>query len=261
MKRISLTPSVIGIVLVYALLYVWQPGEIRVLNVVTDLLTALLALLASFLAYKASRIFDADTAARRAWLLFSTGLAAMTTAELVWAYYHIVLDQQIPFPSPADILWAMSYLPIMASLILQYRALGVRASPRHKLIIAAACLMVLLIALATFVWPALSQPGLIATVDLLINVYYLLGDLSIAFVASLSLLFLWKGLVSSPWQYMVVSVLLFVVADLAFFYASANALYATGSNWVSAIVDVFYLAAYVLAAAGGYRQLTLHLAA
>ena len=45
MKRIPLTPSVIGIVFAYALLYVWQPGEIRALNIVTDLLTALLALL------------------------------------------------------------------------------------------------------------------------------------------------------------------------------------------------------------------------
>ncbi len=259
-KRIPLTPSVIGLVLAYVILYIWQPGETRVLNLVTDLLTALLALLASCLAYKASRLFEAGTAARRAWLLFSVGLAAMTTAELVWAYYHIVLDQQIPFPSPADILWAMSYIPILISLILQYRALGVQASRRRKLTVAAGCFTVLIIALATSVWPALSRAGQIATMDLLINLYYLLGDLSIAFIAILSLLFLRNGLVSRPWQYMVFSVLLFIIAELAFFYSSANDLYATGRNLISGIVDVVYLSAYVMAAAGGYRQLTLHLA-
>jgi hypothetical protein len=92
-------------------------------------------------------------------------------------------------------------------------------------------------------------------------VYYLGGDLSIAYIAVLSLLFLRKGLVSRPWQYMATCVLLFVIADLTFFYASANDLYATGSNFVSGSVDVLYFAAYVLAAAGGYRQLTLHLPA
>lgn len=260
-KRTWLTPGIIGLILAYTGLYVWQPGGVRVLNIVTDVLTALFALLASFLAVKARWMFEPGTAARRAWLLFGIGMAAMAAAELVWAYYHVVLDQPIPFPSPADILWAVSYLPILASLIVQYRALGVQASRRRKLIVAAVCLMVLIIALATSVWPALSQPGQIAAVDLLINMYYLLGDLSIAFIAILSLLFLWKGLVSRPWQYMVTSVLLFVIADLTFFYGSANELYATGSNVVSGIVDVVYLSAYVMAAAGGYRQLTLHLPA
>jgi len=95
----------------------------------------------------------------------------------------------------------------------------------------------------------------------LLNAFYLAGDVCIAIIATLSLLFLWKGLVSRPWQYMVVSVLLFVVADVTFSYGSANDLYATGTNVLSGIVDVFYLAAYVLAAAGGYRQITLRLPA
>ena len=148
---------------------------------------------------------------------------------------------------------------MLVSFILQYRALGVQASRRRKLGVAALYGSVLIIALTVTVWPAFSRPGQVATLDLLINAYYLVGDLSIAFIAILSLLFLWNGLVSRPWQYMVTSVLLFVIADLTFSYGSANGLYATGSNALSGVVDVAYLSAYVMAAVGGYRQLTLHL--
>jgi hypothetical protein len=259
MKKTWLTPSIVGLVLAYGALYLWQPGGVRLLDIVNDALLVLFALLASFLAVKASRMFEPGTAARRAWLLFGIGMAAMTAAELVWAYYHVVLNQSSPFPSPADILWAISYVPILASLILQYRALGVQATRRRKLSVAALYFGVLIIALAVSVWPTFSEPGRGATTDFLINAFYLVGDMSVAFIATLSLLFLWNGLVSRPWRSMVGSVLLFVVADLLFSYGTANDLYATGSNLLSGVVDVFYVAAYVLAAAGGYRQITLHL--
>jgi hypothetical protein len=98
-KRTWLALSILGLVLVYAVLYIWQPGGVRVLNLVTDGLVVLFALLASLLALRASRMFGPDTAPRWAWLLLGTGMAAMTVAELVWAYYHVVLDQSSPFPS------------------------------------------------------------------------------------------------------------------------------------------------------------------
>jgi hypothetical protein len=260
-KKTWLTPSIISLVLAYGVLYVWQPGGVRVLNMVTDALSVLFALLASFLAVRASRMFEPRAASRRAWLLFGTGMATMVVAELLWMYYHDILDQPLPFPSPADILWAISYVPVLASLILQYRALGVQVNRRREVSVAALYLSVLIIALAVSVWPAFSRPGQVATLDFVINIYYLVGDLSIAFIATLSLLFLWNGLVSGPWQYVVTSVLLFVIADLTFSYGSVNGLYATGSNVLSGVVDIAYLSAYVMAAAGGYRQMTLHLPA
>lgn len=259
MKRTWLVPSVLSLVVAYVILYLWQPGGVRMLNFVTDALLMLFALLASFLAVKARRMFEPGTASRRAWLLFGLGMAAAAAAQFLWMYYRNFLDQRLPFPSSADLLWAISYIPILVSLILQYRALGVQATRHRKLSVAALYFGVLIIALAVSVWPALAEPGQVAPLDLLLSAYYLAGDMIIAVIATLSLLFLWNGLVSRPWQYMVTSVLLFVSADLLFSYGIASDLYATGSNLLSGVVDVFYVAAYVLAAAGGYRQLTLHL--
>lgn len=259
MKKTWLMPSILSLVLGYVGLYIWQPGGVRVLNLLTDALAVLFALLASFLAVSAHRMFEPGTASRRAWLLFGLGMAAMAAAEFSWAYYHDILAEPVPFPSPADILWAISYIPILVSLVLQYRALGVQVKRRRKVIFAVLYGSVLIVALAISVLPTFSRPGQVATLDQLINAYYLVGDVIAAFIATLSLLFLWNGLVSRPWQYMVTSVLLFVIADLTFSYGTANELYATGSNLLSGIVDVVYLSAYLMAAAGGYRQLTLRL--
>ena len=257
MKKTWLMPSIIALLVAYGVLYIWRPGGVSVLSLITDSLSVLFALLASFLAVSARRMFDPGTLSRRAWLFFGIGMAAMATAELLWMYYQVVLNQTLPFPSPADLLWAISYVPILASLILQYRALGVHASRRRKLSVAAPYFGVLLIGLAITVWSGFSGSGQIVSPDVLLNALYLAGDMFIVIIATLSLLFLWKGLVSKPWQYMVISVLLFVIADVTFSYGSANDLYATGTNFLSGVVDVFYLAAYALAAAGGYRQLTL----
>ena len=101
-QRVWLTPSIIGLVAAYIILYLWQPGGMSVLNAVTDALSVIFALLAAWLAVKASRLFEPGATSRRAWLLFGAGMAAMMVAELVWAYYHDILAQTLPFPSPSS---------------------------------------------------------------------------------------------------------------------------------------------------------------
>ena len=95
--------------------------------------------------------------------------------------------------------------------------------------------------------------------QMLVGAYYLVGDLGVAFLGTLSLVYLGGGLVARPWVYLVVSILSFAVAGLAFSYGTWTNTYVTGSNFLSAVVDVAYLAGYLLAAAGGYSQLTLRL--
>jgi len=260
MKRAWLTPiSIISLVALYVVVYVWQPGGVRLLSMLTDILFVAFAVLASALALKASRMFEPGVPARRVWLLFGVGLAMLTAATLLWAYDRNFLDQAVPYPSSADILWALGYIPVLVSLWLQYRALGVGISPRLKLAILAIYSVMLAIIFVFLLWPILAEPGQVPTVEILLSAYSLIGDVIMAFIATLSLLVLWKGVVGRPWQYIVISILLVVIADLAFSYATWNKMYATGSNLISGFVDAVYLSAYVVAAAGGYRQITLSL--
>jgi hypothetical protein len=260
MKKLLFTPaSIVGLIVLYAALYAWQPGGVRLLKILSDTLLAIFGLLAAVLALKASQMFEPGVASRRVWLLFGVGMAILTATQLLWTFYHIFLDRAEPYFSLADLLWVIGYIPILGSLVLQYRALGVGTSLRLKLTVFAAYSIALIIAFVILLWPTLSQPGQATTIEILVTVYYLIGDLGMAFIATLSLLVLWNSLVGRPWLYIVISMLLVAVADLLFSYGLLNDLYAIGSNLFSGVVDVVYLSAYVVAAAGAYRQVTLSL--
>jgi hypothetical protein len=259
MKRAWLTPAMIGGLLVlYGGLYLWQPGGATLLLIVTHVLFATFALLASLLALKASRMFEPGVASRRVWLFFGAGMTALTLSEVMWIVYYMV-GQPIPYPSIVDVSWGIGFIAVLASLVLQYRALDVQISRRRKLQVLAVYLGVLFVILSVSLSHILSSPGEVAVMQLLVSAYYLVGDLGAAFLATLTLVYFGRGLVGRPWRYMLLSILLFAVGGLAFSYGTWTSTYATGSNFLSGLSDVSYLAAYMLAAAGGYSQLTLRL--
>jgi diguanylate cyclase (GGDEF)-like protein len=51
----------------------------------------------------------------RIWMLFLTGMALRIAGDAMWFLYETVLDMP-PFPSPADLLYVASYLPMVAGL-------------------------------------------------------------------------------------------------------------------------------------------------
>jgi hypothetical protein len=259
MKKDRLIPATIfGLLVVYIAWTIWQPGGAAVLLHLTHILFAVCAWLAAILALRASRMFEPGVSARHVWVLFGAGMTALALSETLWIAYRVA-GQPIPYPSLVDILWGIGFLPILASLVLQYRSLHVQLSRRQKLLVLAAYLGVLFLALFLSLGHILSNPGHVALMQLLVGAYFLVGSLGVAFLATLSLMFLEGGLVARPWVYMVVSILSFAVAGLAFSFGTWTNTYATGSNLLSAVSDVGYLAGYLLAAAGAYRQLTLRL--
>ncbi len=259
MNKDRLIPAtIIGLMAMYIAWTIWQPGGSQVLLYVTHVSWAICAWLAAIWALRASRMFEPGVSARHVWVLFGAGITALAISEVLWIAYHIS-GQPIPYPSLVDILWGIGFLPILASLVLHYRSLHVQLSRRHQLLVLVAYLGLLFLAGLVFMGYVLSSPSHVAVVQLLVGAYYLIGSLGVAFLATLSLLYLEGGLVARPWIYMVLSILAFAIAGLAFSFGTWTNTYATGSNFVSAVSDVGYLAGYLLAAAGGYRQLTLRL--
>ena len=259
MKKDRLIPAtIVGLLAVYGAWYVLQPGGSIVLLQLTHILLAVCAWLAAILALRASRMFEPGVSARRVWVLFGAGMTALAISESLWIAYWVV-GQPIPYPSLIDILWGIGFLPILASLVLQYRALHVQLSRRQKQLVLATYVGLLLLALFVSLRYIISSPGEVAVVQLLVGAYYLIGSLGVAFIATLSLMYLRGGLVARPWIYLVLSILMFAVAGLAFSFGTWTNTYVTGGNFLSTVSDVGYLAGYLLAAAGGYTQLTLRL--
>lgn len=259
MRKDRLIPATIaGLLAMYSAWTIWQPGGSQVLLYLTHVSWAVCAWLAAILGLRASRMFEPGVSSRRVWVLFGAGMTALAISETLWIAYHVA-GQPIPYPSLVDISWGIGFVPILASLVLQYRALHVQLSRRRKMSILAAYLGVLIIIVALSMEYVTSHPGEVAAMQMLVGAYYLIGDLSVAFLGTMSLVYLGGGLVARPWVYMVLSILSFAVAGLAFSYGTWTNTYVTGSNFLSAVVDVAYLAGYLLAAAGGYSQLTLRL--
>lgn len=261
MKRDRLIPAaIVGLLAVYIAWTIWQPGGADVLLYGTHLSFAICAWLAAILALRASRIFEPGVSSRRVWVLFGAGMTALAISETLWIAYHVT-GQPVPYPSLVDILWGIGFLPILASLVLQYRALHVQLSRRQRLLGLAAYLGLLFLVLFVSLDYILSNPGEVAVMQLLVSAYYLVASLGVVFLATLSLMYLEGGLIARPWYYLVGSILMFAVGGLAFSFGTWTNTYETGSNFVSAISDIGYLAGYLLAVAGGYSQLTLRLPA
>jgi hypothetical protein len=259
MKRtLALTIGAVALVL-YLGLYIWQPGGERFLTVVTDVALVAFSVLAAVFASSASRMFEPGEPQRRVWLIFGAGLALWAVAELVWACYEIILNIEAPFPSLADIPWALGYIPLFTGLMLQYRALGVGVDARRRLITASIFGVVLIVVFISVLWPMFLNPQEETTAGIFLNVLYPVGDLCLALVATLSLLVLGGSLLGMPWLHISIGMLLFAAADLAYAYSTWNGTYTTGGNLISGFVDVVYLASYITTFIGAYGQATFSL--
>lgn len=257
-KRASFLTISVAVITAYTILYLWQPGGQRPLTIIANMLTALSALVAAVCTLQTATTFEQSEPQRRVWLVFGSGLVLWTIAEFIWAYYEIILKQQPPYPSIADLPWAIAYAPLFLGLLFQYRALGVQVEPRRRNIALLIYALALIAILVLVLWPILSTPGESLIVQFL-NVLYPVGDLIIAFIATQSLLVLAGGLLGRPWRYIALGMLMFTLADLAYIYADWNDIYATGSNWISGLSDIVYVASYLVTATGAYHQATLTL--
>jgi len=251
---------ILTILALFIAVNIWQPGGIRLLEVLSDGLDLGAALLATVFSFAAGARFDRGLAQRRAWFLLGTGMALWTVAECIWTYLHIGAGLGVPYPSFADIIWAIGYAPLILGLALGYRSLGVRLRTRQR-IVAVVVYAVLLAALAGWMLaPMCRDLPAGSWAEALVGSYYLIGNLTLAFVASLALIVVWDGLIGRPWLSITIGMLLFALSDTAFSYAAWVGIYAVGRNWISGVIDVVYLGAYLSIALGAYRQATLSLA-
>ena len=214
------------------------------------------------LAFLAGSRFDPRVPQRRVWSLLGVGLLLWALAEMVWAYYQIGVGVgvDVPYPSPADVLWAVGTAPLILGLFLGYRSLGVRLSPGQRTAAVGVYAVLLTVLAGGLLAPMFFSQPAVPWAEAFLGTYYLIGDLTFAFIATLSLVVLvgWAGRKT-------------VAADRrsgrccspsrtrAFAYAAWIGVYSTGANLLSSAIDVAYLAAYAAIALGAYRQATLRL--
>jgi hypothetical protein len=155
------------------------------------------------------------------------------TAEVTWAYYELGLGIETPFPSVADAFWLAGYVPFFYFLIgiIKY-FLGFSRSMILPVIFAAALGFVVLghIVLQLYQTADLSsQDGLVSYI---IGSAYPIGDMLLLIPAAAVFIQLRKGkLTFTPWAFIVIAILVFIIADIGFAYSTLSD--ETGDlNWV-----------------------------
>ena len=183
---------------------------------------------------------------RLAWSLLGGSAFAWAAGEMAWSYFEIILEQQVPFPSPAD-LGFLTAVPLAVAGIALFpgrrRAASRLASLLDGAIIAGA---LLLISWATVLGTAYVA-GSDSTLSLLLGLAYPIGDIVIA-VMALLLVGRTAGSARLPLLLVVAGLFANLLSDSAFAYLTAANTYGKVQ-----IIDTGWVAGYLLIALGAVR--------
>jgi two-component system, cell cycle response regulator len=179
---------------------------------------------------------------RRAWRLLGAGVLAWAVGDI---YYELVLaklpEDEIPFPSPADLGYLAFYPPVFVGLALLVRSQIVRFTKAFWIDGVLAGLTVAAIAAALVFEPVLESTGGDAAA-VAVNLAYPLGDL-ILIALVVGFLALGGRRVPASWLLISLALGLFAVCDSVYLVQVANGSYVYGS-----LVDLGWPAAMVLLA-------------
>jgi diguanylate cyclase (GGDEF)-like protein len=186
----------------------------------------------------------------RAWWLVAAGIATWASADLLWAVYTWILHIS-PFPSPADVLYLLSYVFIacgFGSFVRARRGDGDREGFTDAAIFTVGCGLIS--------WVLLMRPGLESAAGSVVAqalaAAYPLGD--VLMLALLVRLLTTSGARTTAFRWLVAGNTLLLVADCAYQYTSRTDTYTGG------FITLPWLLSYVSFAAAALhpsmRQLT-----
>lgn len=178
----------------------------------------------------------------RAYAALALGLALWLIAEVLWAYYTIGLQIEVPFPSLADAFWLAGYAPLGYHLLVMAKFYG-RIKKQNLIIVTVATAIFAAAYISNIIESsALSESFL----PLAISVAYPLLDAVLIIPVVLVLLTPTRGkLTSIPWIF--ISWLLTASADAIFGHTIVSNLAAEITVW-----NLLYNAAYICMASGLY---------
>lgn len=240
-------------ILANVVMYAFHFGGPVVFDYWTNLMPFIAASSAAAAAFLAWRGYQPGERPRPVWLLLGIGLLCDAIAEAIWACYALALRVEVPYPSWADFLWMLGYIPLILAMLVQFRLVGVRPSGKRVLVLVLAFAVVLILVVWQILWPIATQPGG-SLVERSLDFFYPIADLSVALGALLLVSVFGRGRLGRPWLTLAVGLLMWAFADLWFVYLTWHEMY-DSYDWRSVVLqDIPYLMAYVLLALGSLQQ-------
>lgn len=230
-----------GAVLAIALIALWiglKVGGSRTALWVDDLATPLAALIACTLCFGAAA---RQRGRRTFWLLLGCATACWTLAEVIWGVYALILNQDVPVPSWADVGY-LSAIPIaVAALVVHPGTHGNRTRKARAIFDGLVIATALMFLSWTLVLGPLWRSTDLSTWTGVVALAYPFGDIVIVFFIVLAI----RGMTGtdrlSLWC-LLAGLLVMALTDSTYTYMTDVANYNSSS---ANLIDVGWIAAYL----------------
>ncbi len=244
------------VILLSRILLAEQPQTITTIN---DVASVVCALTATLLFVRVWLFTSNRDASKKIWGQMIIGLFASTLAEAIWAYYEVVLGQDVPYPSIADLFWLFGYAMIWLALFTQYRLFQVAPSRRQRQIIAALVIVFFLIGGWVVIRPIIQGFDPSDALSSLLNVAYPLFDLALLVLALVVIFSFGQGRFVMAWHILGGGLVFMAAADLMFVYADWNEIYYPDShlNGITLLIDTLYYVAYLTIGLSAYTYMVI----
>lgn len=215
------------------------PRAVELLNSIAPILVGMFASGAAAWAWRGSYGNE-----RRIWMWLCFGNGIWTLAEIWWMYF-IVFADEVPYPSGADVLWVLGYLPVGIAIILYAFEYHMRLNFK-KVALALLAGGVLPVALFLSLIPPSNSSQ---AAQFITEAVYPPLDLILATGGFLCMLSSQKRLGQRPWLLIGFSLVIDAYADIWYWLLTFWGVYST--DLFSAIrVDIPYALTYVIMGVG-----------
>jgi len=235
--------------LAFLAFYLSGAGSDQTRTWVTDFVYIPVEVLAVALAVRASRHRALDRRTRLAWRILAAAFACQLFADTVWWWLEAVRGDSVPLPSLADVGY-LAFIPVLLAGLLAFPGRPASRQERYKLTLDTATVVTggFMVLWYLVLGPVVTKGGA-GFLTLATSVAYPVGDLVLLIGIAEVLL---RGPATSsrrPLQLLVVSLALFVVADVYFGYVALHQGF-IGGSWP----DLLWLGADYLFAVSALEQ-------
>lgn len=249
MRAVYIASLVLGVGL--AMFYLFQNLYVDTMYIFSNILPPVLAGVAVATSAIALRKYWGNPADKfsKIWLFLTLGMVCWFLGEAIWMVYALVLKVVVPYPSVADVVWLMGYVPLTLAILMYVRTFRFVVS---KAILTAAAGTVLMGSLVIFVSlasPMLASAAQQETTTLAVDIAYPALDIIMFSLSIIGLLIFAKGKIASAWLLINGAVLMNVIGDILFSYATLQGAYYSGHY-----LELFFCWGYILFALAFYAH-------
>jgi hypothetical protein len=185
---------------------------------------------------------------RQLWFGMMIGWILWAIAEWWWGIASF-FTVEAPYPSGADFLWVLGYIPMYYALDQRCRSIPEETTGMQKTIMALISIVMIGITAIFIVTPIVQSAEPSAFLETFFTIVYPLADV-ILFIMVLRVAFKYQqGVNGQAWLWFSGGYILTTIADLAFSYANASGVYYPNGevNFVSSIAsDMLYSVSYMV---------------